>query len=274
MLFYLSKATSLFFEPITVIFIILLISALLLLSGRYRWALLCLGATIVTMAFIMFTPFDFWILNPLESRFPLPTSQSCLDGIIMLGGGEDILSSERLGTPLITGAPMRYVVLSKLMHRYPMARVVFAGGSGLLGRHRLTEADISKAIMKAFDLDLSHVVFESNSRTTYENALNAKALVQPMQGQRWALLAPAAQLPRAVGSFRANGWTVLPWPTDYNVSAPVWWPQSLVGRFGAIAAGEHEWFGLIAYRITGRTSEIFPGPKFAPLHCNSPSAGN
>jgi uncharacterized SAM-binding protein YcdF (DUF218 family) len=266
MLFYLSKTMSLFMEPIAIVFMILVASASFQLLGRQRWARVGICAVIAIMAIVMFTPLDFWLLAPLETRFPVPAHQVCLDGIIMLGGGEDVLASERLGMPLLSGAPMRYVVLSELMHRYARAKVIFAGGSGILETHKLSEADVSKAIMGKLGLDLNRVVFDPYSRTTWENAVNAKALLQPKRDERWALLAPAAQLPRAVGAFRKIGWNVLPWPTDYIVSAPVWWPQNSADRFRAAYYAEHEWLGLLAYWITGRSSELFPGPSISGQH--------
>jgi uncharacterized SAM-binding protein YcdF (DUF218 family) len=261
MLFYLSKITALFQEPLAVVFLILAAAALLQLSGRQRWAGFGVGAAIAIMTIVIFTPLDFWLLAPLESRFPAPAPPACLDGVIMLGDGEDVLSSDRLGIPQLSGAPMRYVILSDLMRRYPGARVVFAGGSGIFGAHRLTEADVAKGLMNMLGMDVRRVAFESSSRTTWENAVNAKKMVQPKPDERWALLAPAAQLPRAVGVFRKNGWNVLPWPTDYAIGTPVWWPQDVTGRFGAINEGEHEWLGLIVYWIVGRTTELLPKPS-------------
>lgn len=261
MFFLISKMTSLFTDPLAVILLILVASAALALAGRRRWAWCGIGAAIGIMAIIGFTPLDFWLLQPLEDRFPVPAPPACLDGIVMLGDGEDVEASARLGIPELSGAPMRYVILSDLMHRHPGSRVIFAGGSGLLGTHKLSEADIARDIMKMLNLDLSRVAFESSSRTTWENAVNAKKLAQPKPGERWVLLAPAAQLPRAVGSFRKNGWNMLPWPTDYTVGAPVWWPQGVTGRFDAIAEGEHEWLGLMVYWMTGRSSELLPGPS-------------
>jgi uncharacterized SAM-binding protein YcdF (DUF218 family) len=261
MFFDISKITSLLREPLAIIFLILVVSAVLQRLGRQRWAWFGIGAAIAIMAIILFTPLDAWLLAPLEDRFLIPVPPACLDGIVLLGDGEDVLGSQRLGIPQLSGAPMRYVILSDLMRRYPGARVIFAGGSGIFGPHRLAEADVAKGLMKMLNLDLRRVAFESRSRTTWENAVNAKFLAQPKPDARWALLAPAAQMPRAVGSFRKNGWNVLPWPTDFAGGAPAWWPDSAVDRFGTIGEGEHEWLGLIAYWLTGRSSELFPGPS-------------
>jgi len=260
MFFIISKIASPFTDPLVIVFAILVGSELLYLSRRSRGAARGLGIAISLMAVVMFTPLDYWLMSPLEDRFPIPTAPACLDGIVVLSGGEDPMESAQRGVPLLEGTPMRYVVLGDLMRRYPAARVIFSGGSGSLVQPALTEAAVAEAVMVKLRLDMSRVRFDPKSRTTWENAVDAKALAQPKAEERWALLAPAAQMPRAVGSFRQIGWNVLPWPTDFVATVPTWWPQIPTRRFGIINAAEHQWFGLIAYWMTGRSPHLFPGP--------------
>jgi uncharacterized SAM-binding protein YcdF (DUF218 family) len=92
------------------------------------------------------------------------------------------------------------------------------------------------------------------------------ALAQPKPQERWTLLAPAGQMPRAVGAFRKIGWGVLPWPTDFSSLAPTWWPQGPSRRLSTINAGEHQWLGLLAYWWTGRSSQLFPSPLNDTAH--------
>ena len=71
---------------------------------------------------------------------------------------------------------------------------------------------------------------------------------------------PRKQMSRAVGSFRNVGWDVLPWPTDWARVVPLWFSPYPSVRFSSLYAAEHEWFGLLAYWMAGRLSELFPGP--------------
>jgi uncharacterized SAM-binding protein YcdF (DUF218 family) len=261
MFFYLSKLAAPFTDPIAIVYVILATSVMLGISGRARWAWRGIGIALGLMTLVMFTPLDYWLWMPLENRFPLPLPPACVEGLVVLSGGEEPSESARRGIPLLEGAPMRYVELSELMRRYPAAKVIFSGGVSSPGPHPISEADVAKGIMAKLQLDTSRVRFESQSRTTWENAVDAKLLAQPKSQERWLLLAPAHQMPRAVGSFRKIGWDVLPWPTDYAEVGPRWWSRNPIGHFRIVDAAEHQWLGLFAYWLTGRSSELFPGPS-------------
>jgi uncharacterized SAM-binding protein YcdF (DUF218 family) len=77
-------------------------------------------------------------------------------------------------------------------------------------------------------------------------------------------------MPRAIGVFRAAGFPVEPWPVDYRTTG---WPDALTG-FQSLGDGMRrldmvvkEYAGLIAYRLTGRSTGLFPGP------CTTPTCG-
>jgi hypothetical protein len=65
-----------------------------------------------------------------------------------------------------------------------------------------------------------------------------------------------------MGTFRKAGFEVDAYPVDYRV------PRTLkLLSFDDAASGlrrtdtaAHEWVGLLAYWITGKSSELFPGP--------------
>ena len=70
-------------------------------------------------------------------------------------------------------------------------------------------------------------------------------------------------MPRAVGVFRKAGFEVDAYPVDYlTTGAEELWtlPRALMGGIGITDLVVHEWIGLLAYWITGRISELFPGP--------------
>ena len=83
-----------------------------------------------------------------------------------------------------------------------------------------------------------------------------------MYGERWLLVTSAQHMPRAVGCFRRVGFPVEAYPVDWH-TFPRWQPRFSL-QFGAglalTDAVVHEWEGLLAYWLTGRTSALFPAP--------------
>ena len=70
-------------------------------------------------------------------------------------------------------------------------------------------------------------------------------------------------MPRSIGAFRRVGFAVEAYPVDYRTrgSEDLARPFPSLGeglRRGDIAV--REWIGLVAYRIAGRTADLFPRP--------------
>jgi uncharacterized SAM-binding protein YcdF (DUF218 family) len=104
---------------------------------------------------------------------------------------------------------------------------------------------------------------ERNSRNTYENAVFTKALAAPKPGERWLLVTSAYHMPRSVGLFRKAGFAVEPYPVDWRVGrgADIFAFTNIAGDgLGRTDTAMREWIGLVAYRLTGKTSELLPGP--------------
>jgi hypothetical protein len=73
----------------------------------------------------------------------------------------------------------------------------------------------------------------------------------PAADGRWLLVTSAFHMPRAMGAFRKAGMTPEAWPVyDLDQASP---------RETA-AVAKHEWLGLLAYWLRGRSSGLFPGP--------------
>jgi uncharacterized SAM-binding protein YcdF (DUF218 family) len=199
------------------------------------------------------------LLAPLEQRFPQVREMPAqVDGIIVLGGALELNQAERYGIPALNAAAERMTTFVTLARRYPNARLVFSGGSSALRPGSLMEADVARQLFEGLCLDSRRITFERESRNTFENASLTKTLVDPRPSETWLLITSAAHMPRSVGIFRKIGWPVVAWPVAYKS-----------GGSGNLAVGEHlsqfdwavhEWTGLLAYRLLGRTDTVFPAP--------------
>jgi len=220
-----------------------------------------LTAATASYLIISVLPLQDWVLRPLEERFPavreLPEN---VEGIIVLGGSELSAITLSRGQPSLSESAERLTSFLALARRYPDARLVFTGGSSAQ-RPEETDVATARVLLSQLGLDTGRVMFEDRSRNTYENAVLSRALVGSKQRNPWLLITSASHMPRSVGAFRKAGWTVTPYPVDYLTAAS----SGLIefrpgGSLNALSRGLKEWLGLVAYRLLGRTSALFPRP--------------
>jgi uncharacterized SAM-binding protein YcdF (DUF218 family) len=198
-------------------------------------------------------------MRPLEDRFPrLRWMPAHVDGIIVLGGAIDLRESVDHGMPELNQRAERMTAFVALARLYPHARLVFTGGNPDLLAAGPTEADVARVFFKGLGLDPRRVAFEGKSRNTRENALLSKRLVNPGPHQEWILVTSAADMPRAVGCFRAVDWPIIAFPVDYHTRQGL--VPGLVSGLRDVDWATHEWIGLVYYRSRGWTSSLFPGP--------------
>jgi len=166
------------------------------------------------------------LASSLEDRFsePLLSPHDQIDGVIALGGG--------------IHRTREAIQLARL---FPSAKLVVTGASEQ--DYALARGAVGHRLM-----------VEPRARNTYENALFTRQMVQPEPGERWLLVTSASHMPRAMGSFQGVGFSVEPWPIrDQTLS-----DADTIGML------RHEFLGLLAYRLMGRSDTLFPAPRSRP----------
>lgn len=239
-------------EPLSVLILLAFVG---LLVSR-RLVVLCVAA----MLALLVLPVHQWAMLPLENRFPRPSAPEHVDGIIVLGGAiESFISAER-GVPTLNAEANRMTEFVALARRYPAAQLVFSGGVGSIVDGSKPEADIARDFFESQGIPLDRLIVEGRSRTTYENAVDSKALAGPKPTDTWLLVTSANHMPRAVGSFRSVGWNVVPWPTSYQTRQALLpaMTKPFAVRMADLDVALHEWIGLVAYWLQGRSSALFP----------------
>ena len=264
MFFYLSKIFWFFAQPLN--FAILLLAAGLVASffGRRRFFRMATFASLMILAFATWTSLGSLMLNPLEERFQRPVQPAKVDGLVVLGGGfEGAINLARGGYELNSGGD-RFVETAILARHYPDAKVVISGGNGSLTLDGEGDADTAPRLLEALGVARDRLILENRSRSTYENALFSREMVTPKPGETWLLVTSAFHMPRSMALFAKAGFQVVAWPVAYRTSG-----QEGVGLFTDIPADSlqnttmamREWIGLLAYWLSGRIDDPFPGPK-------------
>lgn len=242
-----------------------LASALTVALLRTRWrrvGRLMLGFLLTTGLVITILPIGTWLVTPLEDRFPARVPPSRVDGIIVLGGALNPSITHARGQPAVNGNTERLLAFVELAGRYPDARLVFTGGSGSILSQKFKEADVARQVFRQVGLDPTRVIFERESRNTYENAVLSRDLVRPEPEEVWLLITSARHMPRAWGVFERANWPTIPYPVDYTTSGGYRFGLrfSFGGGLNKVRSGVREWIGLIYYYLTGRIEDPFPAP--------------
>ena len=257
-----SKLLWLFLRPNTLALILACLGLYVGWRGR-RWGRWPMLAGLGYYAVVLLTPLSQWLLLPLEDRFPRPAEAPAqISGVIVLGGAVDQNLTEARGMPALNGAAERMTEPLALARRYPGARIVFTGGQGSPLHGGVTEADVAKELWTSLGLPADRMLFETRARNTYENVLLTRQILLPKPGETWLLVTSAGHMPRAMGIFRQAGWAVTPWPVNYTTGHTWrdWYDAPFGTRLNQTEWAVHEWLGLLAYRIMGRTSELLPSP--------------
>jgi uncharacterized SAM-binding protein YcdF (DUF218 family) len=230
---------------------------------RRGWGRLALWLGLGGLLAVLLLPLDQWLLRPLEERFPRPGPPAHVDGIIVLGGVVDGLLLPDRGMPALNAQAERLTELLILARRYPEARLAFTGGDGSPFPGSVPEAEPVRTLLSELGLPPERVTFEGASRTTWENAVLSRELLHPQPGETWLLVTSASHMPRAVGTFRAEGWPVLAWPVAYKTTHEIramTLTDSIGARLSGIDWALHEWVGMLAYWLLGHGSALFPAP--------------
>jgi uncharacterized SAM-binding protein YcdF (DUF218 family) len=255
LLFALSKIGWVFAAPSGVLLIAALAGAA---AGRRGRPILWAALGVFALAAIV--PVGGFALSRLEATFPPMKAPARLDGVLVLGGALNAAAFDKWPASGFDPAFGRLYEAARLAKAYPQARIVDIGGPTPEARDRRAEADAAADVLAALGVPRERIEIERKSRNTYENAVDAAVLVHPKPGEIWALVTSAFHMPRAVGCFRAAGFLVVADPVDYRWLGNLQPGFDVAGGLQDLDLAAHEYFGLAAYRLMGRTDALWPSP--------------
>lgn len=266
MFFILAKIAWFLLQPLVLVLALVALGGGAAFAGFWRTGGALIAGGWLLLAVFALSPLGLLMMSVLENRFPVPALPEHVDGIVVLGGALDTrVAATRGGVELNDGAD-RMTATMALARRFPGAKVLFTGGVAALFEDDVPEADSAKAFFLSLGLEPSRLLLENRARDTAENARLAKALADPKPGETWLLVTSAYHMPRAVGCFRVAGFAVLPYPVDFRTPTAdaIWRPSSTSTRnMDKVHDAVREFVGLVAYRLSGRTDSVLPGPASA-----------
>ncbi len=237
--------------------LLVLLVVLALVATWLRWvavAATLLTTFLVAVAAVVLLPVGEWLGAPLETRVAAAPLPDRADGIVVLGGAVDWRVTRERGQLALSAAGERIAAAAALAQRYPEARLVVTGSfaDAFADDFRATPTDASLFFGPHFaGRDVRYL---GAARSTYEDALLALEAAAPRAGETWLLVTSAWHMPRALGTFRALGWTLVPVPVDYRTTgalriAPSWDVAATLADLDRLV---REWGAIAVYRREGR----------------------
>ncbi|TGK85564.1 YdcF family protein [Leptospira bourretii] len=212
--FTLSKLATVLLYPLPFFFLLALFALLKTKSGHGKFRLFQI------ILFLYLTSNVYvanYLLQTLEKDYP-PVKISDLpksDVAIVLGGMFQTISAHP-GRPELTDSADRLTDAVRIYKAGKVKKILFTGGSGLLFADTYREADLAKEIFIDLGVPEKDLIWENQSRNTYENAVETKKLLQEKKLDSAVLITSAFHMKRAAGCFEKQEIPFVPYPTDYR----------------------------------------------------------
>jgi len=254
--FIASKTIGMAARAETWLIVFLALALVALWRGRVGRATALILICFVAVLGLTLFPLGNGLIGALESQYPARPQIDHVDRIIVLGGDEDLEPYRRWGGIQVNGAGERLIEGLALAQRFPLAKLVYTGGTASLGANKGHD-DPSQMMFKAWvqlGIDPHRIVLETESRNTSENATMTRDLIQPAVGEVDVLVTSAAHMPRAMRSFQRAGWTgLVAWPVDYTSGMSTWGQTwALDAHLDVLNKALREYVGLWAYGLAGK----------------------
>lgn len=221
-----------------------------------RFAFCTLLLLLLTATPLLSTMYIAW----LEGWYPPfhATSASKVDAIVVLAGGVFAKGSLRPGDDVSDASRQRTACGADLWRQGLAPKLLLTGGDATVFRTGPLVSHEMKRWAQRLGVPESAILVEEKSRTTYENAVQTKAVLGtgPI-----LLVTDAYHLPRAVGLFEKQGFAVTPVACGYESKHKLEqiWAQSTPFDFLPTAKAllittqvVDEVAGMLVYRMAGK----------------------
>jgi uncharacterized SAM-binding protein YcdF (DUF218 family) len=224
--------------------------------GRRRAAMILTALPLALLAGLSAFPLANPLMAALEMRYPDAPPLTHVDGIIVLGGAEDLGPLARWGGLQLNSAGERVMAGIELARRFPGAKLIYTGGTaGLIGNPNPgAPSRMVTEFWTRMGIPPAQIVAEGRSRDTAENASFTRDLIAPQPGQVFVLVTSAFHMPRAMDTFERAGWSgLVAWPVDFRSTRRTFgFDWRLDRHLEQANLALKEFVGQLAYYLAGR----------------------
>ena len=258
-LFEIAKLGGYLVAPLTMAMVLFALAGLCIAWRRMAWGL-GLGSVAFVGLWLASTPWAATKLTEsLESRYPAMTVQAtpAADAIVLLGGALAGARPPRRPTFNLGPAAGRVWHAAALFRAGKARWIIVAGGNQPGFEDEQVEANAIAEMLQALAVPRSAILLETGSRTTWENAVQTRSILDQLRVHRVLLVTSGTHMPRAIQTFTKawakNNVALIPAPTDIGVagtrslSVEDWFPNA--GALLNVTRGLKELAGSLAYAI-------------------------
>jgi uncharacterized SAM-binding protein YcdF (DUF218 family) len=259
MIFYLTKVLWVIFNPFNLIIFLILFGVFFsLINLKFISKLSYIAAS---LAFILFgiLPTGSYLNYLLERDFYDSTSiPSNLTGIVILSGASDPYLTREHNKVALGSAAERLTESVVIIKNNPNIKIIFSGGPAYFNYPNLKDSDSAKLFFSEMGVDFSKIIFEEQSKNTFENILFSKKIANPNLDEKWLVISSAHHLRRVINVSIKAKWKLIPYATDFNFSKKYDFDISLnfLENLNQFNKATHEWMGLIYYYLTKKANKI------------------
>ena len=261
MFLYLSKLLPLFFYPLGIACVILLV-ALVTVWKRPRTT----AIAITLVLFVLLFSSNGWtsrlLVRSLEwQNLPLAKIPDA-EAIVVLGGATKPALPPR-PTVDLNEHGNRVIYAAQLYNQKKAPIIILSGGRiDWYGKGSPESADMA-TILTSIGVPPDAIIQDPNSLNTYENGVNVRKILSSRGIQRVLLVTSAIHMPRSLLIFKHLGIEAIPTPTDFAVSEDdlqqlTRTPKAAilnlipdVDNLSQFTGALKEYVGIVVYRLRG-----------------------
>jgi uncharacterized SAM-binding protein YcdF (DUF218 family) len=252
------KLISYFLHPY--VFCLVLLGATIVCIWRkrpeQRLSLLLLVMPLLLLVVLSTPAVSYLAVGSLEWQYAHQVERpKDVQAIVVLGSGTLPPDQVRDRAELDANALYRSLHAARLYRQAGPCLLLVTGGKPEADTPGLACADLMAQLLVQQGVHSSDLIVENNSRTTYENAVESRKILENRGVTRIALVTEAIHLPRAVRCFRKQGFEVFPsgcryLATEFQLSGYQFVP--MIEGINGCESASHEWIGLAWYWFAGR----------------------
>jgi uncharacterized SAM-binding protein YcdF (DUF218 family) len=254
--FYLSKILNFIINPLYILSLVILTQLFIIFFLESKKLVIFFSKLfLILFLFFSYNPLSNFLLSKIEdyiqpSKYPVQQ----LTGVILLGGSFNSgLESKERNEVFLNSSAERLTKALEIYKKNPRLLILFSGFSGESKPQGWSESDMAKKFFLDQGVKLDNLIFENQSRNTFENIKYSKDIIGNYKGT-WGLITSANHMPRSYFTFKKQGLILEPISVDYKTgtSRMFWINFDISSGLANWHIVFHELIGIAYYKITNK----------------------